>query len=151
MYFDDMKLQSELWRKQQAIKERNAKDAYGIEVVRDAIPNGGLCNPSVTNWCEHLHCDWCEKYKTHLWTKHGIGGEFHAQKKSPRCLKAYPHGKSNQIALFDDYCRRRTGMTDNEKKALVDIFIVSLVALARPLLLPVVIQNFDDEKGGEKE
>ena len=42
-------------------------------------------------------------------------------------------------------------MTDNEKKALVDIFIVSLVALARPLLLPVVIQNFDDEKGGEKE
>lgn len=42
-------------------------------------------------------------------------------------------------------------MTDNEKKKLVDIFVVSLVALSCPLLLPVVIQNLDDENGAEGE
>ena len=46
-------------------------------------------------------------------------------------------------------------MTEQEKKEIVDVFIVCLVAMACPLLIPVAIMKVNESErkltGGDKE
>lgn len=82
--------------------QRNRELCIGREIKKiDWIPSGTYCNADVENWCQHLSCDYCHKYSTHLLTKGSIEYGFHAQTRCQRCQQDFTNGGNDaQIKLF---------------------------------------------------